>query len=88
MTQYLTLINPKEPETTLNFCWGEDCGVWIIHPTPKSKSVAHMVVHEVQEKTRHNRKKMAKFIHWELILNKYIKMYDLIRDDSYGHTSN
>jgi len=77
MTQYLTLINPVEPNTKINISFGADCGVWIEHPTEKSKMLARMIVHETQENMRHNRKRMSKYFNWERVINKYTKMYNL-----------
>lgn len=81
MTHYISLTNQKEPDTKINFCWGADCGCWINHPTPLSRTVAHMIVHEVQDKTRHNRKRMANRYQWERIMNKYIGMYNLLKEE-------
>lgn len=84
MTHYLTLLSPENNPTItrINFSWGEDCGVWIDHPTPKSKVIAKMIVHEVQDKTRHNRRKMAKYFNWERIINKYVNMYNLTKEET------
>jgi hypothetical protein len=76
MTQYLTLTKENE-DFKICFSWGDDAGVWIEHPTEKAKTIAHMIVHEVQDHTRHNRRKMSRYLNWESVIHKYEKMYGL-----------
>lgn len=77
-SKYITLTNPEFlGESTINLCWGSDSGCWIVHPNEKSKMISHMLVHDVQESTRHNRHKMAKQFNWTRYIDKYSKMYNL-----------
>jgi hypothetical protein len=51
--------------------------VWTVKPTEKANMIAHMIVHEVQEYTRHSRQRMAKYFNWEKVIKKYANMYNL-----------
>jgi glycogen synthase len=78
MTHYVTLSSKASlNDTTINFSFGSDFGVWTVKPTEKANMIAHMIVHEVQEYTRHSRQRMAKHFNWEKIIKKYANMYSL-----------
>ena len=78
MTHYVTLTGEETlGSSTINFSFGSDFGVWTVKPTEKSKMIARMIVHEVQEYTRHSRQRMAKHFNWEKVIKKYAIMYNL-----------
>lgn len=77
MTHYVTLTNKELGDSTIHFSFGSDCGVWLKYPTGKTKTIARMIVHEVQNYTHHSRRRMAYHFNWEKFIKKYANMYKL-----------
>jgi len=69
----------------INFVFNEDCGCWINHPTDKSRTIAQMIVHEVQDRTHHSRRRMAKHFNWDKSIKKYAEMYSLVMEVENGN---
>ena len=78
MTHYVTLSSKEVLDnSTINFSFGSDCGVWVMFPTKKANTIARMVVHDVQNYTHHSRRRMAYHFNWEKFIKKYASMYNL-----------
>jgi len=74
-TRYLYLTREKD-NVQINFVWGETVGAWT-NRNPVSLEIGMEIVHDAQERLKHNRNFMANPKAWKKTIFPAIEKYGL-----------